>query len=145
MKEFLTAKDVRDRFGLNRTTLWRWEKAGKFIPAKTPGGRRRYAAADLEALLGVQKQPSGQPRCDIYCRVSTQKQSETGNLQRQKERLLAAAVDRGFQIGRVYTEVASGLNENRRELARLFRDATADPPQVLLIEFKDRLARFGFR
>ncbi|MHB9146488.1 MAG: helix-turn-helix domain-containing protein [Symbiobacteriia bacterium] len=62
MKEFLTAKDVRDRFGLNRTTLWRWEKAGKFIPAKTPGGRRRYAAADLEALLGVQKQPSGQPR-----------------------------------------------------------------------------------
>ncbi len=66
-------------------------------------------------------------------------------MQRQKERLLAAAVDRGFQIGRVYTEVASGLNENRRELARLFRDATADPPQVLLIEFKDRLARFGFR
>ncbi|MHB9144314.1 MAG: MerR family transcriptional regulator [Symbiobacteriia bacterium] len=60
MKE---AKDVRDRFGLNRTILWRWEKAGKCIPAKTPGGRRRYAAADLEALLGVQKQPSDQPRC----------------------------------------------------------------------------------
>ena len=72
-------------------------------------GRRRYAAADLEALP------------------------------------LAAAVDRGVEIGRVYTEVASGLNENRQELARLFRDATSDPPQVLLIEFKDRLARFGFQ
>lgn len=37
------------------------------------------------------------------------------------------------------------MNENRRELAKLLKSAAADPPQVLLVEFEDRLARFGFR
>ena len=43
------------------------------------------------------------------------------------------------------TEVASGLNEKRRKLNRLFKMASDRQIDVVVIEFKDRLARFGFR
>ena len=42
------------------------------------------------------------------------------------------------------SEQASGLNEKRRGLRRLFRRAAAGEIDVVLVEFKDRLPRFGF-
>ena len=41
-------------------------------------------------------------------------------------------------------ERASGLNEKLRGLHRLFQMATEGEIDVVLVEFKDRLARFGF-
>ena len=62
----------------------------------------------------------------------------------QKERLVSAATAKGYGLACVVTEQASGLNEKRRGLRRLFRLAAASEIDVVLIEFKDRLARFGF-
>jgi predicted site-specific integrase-resolvase len=42
-------------------------------------------------------------------------------------------------------EVASGVNENRRGLARLLKAAANGRFDVLLVEHQDRLARFGYR
>ena len=41
-------------------------------------------------------------------------------------------------------ERAPGLNEKRRRLCRLLRMATEGENDVVLGEFKERLARFGF-
>jgi len=79
----------------------------------------------------------------IDARVSSEKQAESGNLPRQKERLLAAAAARHDEMAAVVAERASGLNEKRRGLQRLFRLADASEIDVVLVEFKDRLARFG--
>ncbi|MBC7345154.1 MAG: recombinase family protein, partial [Clostridia bacterium] len=38
----------------------------------------------------------------------------------------------------------SGLNEKRKGLARLFRMAREGKMDLVVVEFKDRLARFGF-
>ena len=46
---------------------------------------------------------------------------------------------------KVFTEVASGLNEKRRKLNRLLKMTCDRQIDVVVIEFKDRLARFGFR
>lgn len=51
----------------------------------------------------------------VYCRVSTKKQQENGNLQRQRERLLQYCQDKHYPVVAIYEEVARGLNDHRRE------------------------------
>lgn len=123
-------------------TVYRWEKAGRLHPVRLPTGQRRFPASEVEALLHGEARAV--PRCAIYARVSSGKQVEAGNLDRQRERLVAAAADRRYRLVATITERASGLNEKRRGLKRLIRLAAADEIHVVLIEFKDRLARFGF-
>lgn len=44
----------------------------------------------------------------------------------------------------VVSEQASGLNENCRGLKKLFKLASKGEIDIVLVEFKDRLARFGY-
>lgn len=44
----------------------------------------------------------------------------------------------------VVSEQVSGLNEKRRGLKKLFKLASKGEIDIVLIEFKDRLARFGY-
>ncbi|WP_197648376.1 recombinase family protein [Sulfobacillus thermosulfidooxidans] len=48
-------------------------------------------------------------------------------------------------VVRVFQEQASGINENRKELHYLLIMAEQREFQRLLIEYPDRLARFGYR
>ena len=51
-------------------------------------------------------------------------------------------MEKDYNILGIYEEVASGLNENRRELIKMFR--RIDEVKKIVIEYDDRLARFGF-
>lgn len=75
----------------------------------------------------------------VYARVGSSGQSE--DLDRQVARLCSWATGRGLEVGRVVAEVGSGLNGKRRKLMRLLSD-----PEVgtIIVERRDRLARFGF-
>jgi len=54
---------LADRYGLSPETLRVWEREGRIPPAyRTPGGHRRYGAAQveaIEALLGLTCAPGG--------------------------------------------------------------------------------------
>lgn len=52
--------------------------------------------------------------------------------------------DRGYQVVGVYREVASGLSENRRKLTQALKRFENREADILIVEFKDRLTRFGF-
>ena len=123
-------------------SVYRWEKAGRLHPVRLPTGQRRFSASEVDALLHAKARAV--PRCAVYARVSSGKQAEAGNLDRQRERLVAAAAEQGYKLVAAVTERASGLNEKRKGLHRLFQMAASDEIDVVLIEFKDRLARFGF-
>lgn len=60
-------------------------------------------------------------RCAVYARVSSDKQRAAGNLDRQLERLRQATAERGYEVVIAIRERASGLNEKRKGLRRLFR------------------------
>lgn len=47
---------------------------------------------------------------------------------------------KGYQIEKVISEIGSGLNDNRPKLEKLLTDKTID---IIIVEHKDRLARFG--
>lgn len=74
----------------------------------------------------------------LYARVSTRKQKD--HLTSQLERLREYSLAKGYVVSKETTEIASGMNENREKLTSLLKDPSWN---VLVVEYKDRLARFG--
>jgi len=74
----------------------------------------------------------------IYCRVSSHDQK--ADLIRQEQRLRDYCSAKGWTVRTVYSEIASGLNDNRSKLNKLL-----EMNCNIVVEHKDRLTRFGFR
>lgn len=139
----LTAHQIRERYGLHRNTLYKWEKQGLLHPVRTPGGRRRYRREEIERLLSLGlevPQAKPKPRTVLYARVSTRKQEAF--LKNQIARLEAFAKEQGWTY-EVIAEVASGVNENRRGLIKILNRAKNGELERVVVEYEDRLARFG--
>lgn len=77
-------------------------------------------------------------RVAVYARVSSSDQGP--DLERQAGRVTTWAAAHGMAVTDVVTEVGSGLNGKRPRLARLLADASVE---VIVVEHRDRLARFG--
>ena len=88
--------------------------------------------------LVVEPEPEASGRVVAYCRVSSADQKS--DLDRQVARVVQGATKLGFAVGEVVCEVGSGLNGRRRKLHRVLSDPVAT---VLVVEHRDRLARFG--
>lgn len=74
----------------------------------------------------------------LYARVSSSQNKD--NLITQMSRLQDYASARGYRVAHSVSEVGSGLNDSRKKLLDLL-DKDWD---VLVVEHKDRLTRFGF-
>lgn len=77
-------------------------------------------------------------RVVVYARVSSHDQR--GDLDRQVARLTQWATENGHDVGEVVCEVGSGLNGKRPKLRRVLSDPSVS---VVVVEHRDRLARFG--
>ena len=154
---YLSIKAASYLIGVCTKTLRRWDKAGWFLPAfRTAGTHRRY---DRHVLLqfGQQKRaslpkrtlttPSAAyaPRAVLYGRVSAARQNQSGDLARQLAELTHYCQQKGYTLVRSYTDIGSGLNDQRRGLLHLLRDAAAQQFEVLVVHYADRLARFGLQ
>jgi DNA invertase Pin-like site-specific DNA recombinase len=77
----------------------------------------------------------------IYCRVSTNKESQESSLKRQEEELVKLAEKEGYEIVSVIKEQASGYDLERDgilEVLQLIKDTRID---LLLIQDETRLGR----
>ena len=136
----LTAQRAKELYGIHRNTLLNWEKKGLLKPVRTPGGKRRYKKEDIEKLLGMLEEET-KPKAVLYTRVSTKKQKEY--LKNQIRRLEDFAKSKGWNY-QVISEIASGVNENRRKLKKLLNMVKRGEVEKVVIEYPDRLARFGY-
>lgn len=144
MDVLLTQKQVLEWMNISRLTLLRWEEKELVHPIRLESGHRRYRKSEIEQLLGLEITNTDNVNCVIYSRVSTKKQQNTGNLERQTNRLKAYAENKDYNVIEVYEEVASGINENRRQLNRLMKKVAKEDVHIVLAEYKDRMARFGY-
>lgn len=144
-KHMFSATEAGKMLGVCTKTIHRWDAAGKIHAVRTPGNQRRIPATEILRLQGQSQSVQTRQRCVIYARVSSKKQDVDGNLERQKNRLLEVAQQKGYYVTRIIIEQASGINENRRGINKLFELISKDEVDIVMIEFKDRLARFGFR
>ena len=140
-KEYLSAGEAARVLGVSVKTIQRWDKAGLLPVIRTVTNQRRIPVDAIHQLLNA---PGKSLRCAIYARVSSAKQEQEGNLTRQVERLQQVASERGYRVVALIQEQASGLNEKRTGLKRLFHLIDQQEIDLVLIEYPDRLVRFGF-
>jgi len=74
----------------------------------------------------------------IYSRVSSH--NKQGDLITQIELCETFCISKGWEITKIFKEIASGMNDSRKQLLKLF----SMPPGRLVVSYKDRLTRFGF-
>jgi excisionase family DNA binding protein len=142
-EKLLTLQEACRRLGIHPNTLRKWDKQGKIRVVRTIGGRRRIPESEVERLMGFAK-PDVSKKTAIYVRVSSHDQKQKGDLERQKQSLLDYAKSRGYEVVAVLEDVASGLNEKRKSLSKLFDFVEERKVGVVIVAFKDRLTRFGF-
>ena len=134
-------REVAELLNLSVSGVKKWIKEGK-IRAIRVGRFWMIPESEVRRLLfGVK--PS-EIRAVIYARVSSHKQKKDGNLNRQIERLRSYCSAKGYKAVDVITDVASGLKEDRSGLLKLFDIVEKRQIDVVVVEFKDRLTRFGF-
>ncbi|MEU3457857.1 IS607 family transposase [Micromonospora sp. NPDC006766] len=115
--------------GVTYQTAWRRVRDGRMpVPVRqVPSG-----------TWTVDKAPAAAGRVVAYCRVSSGDQES--DLDRQAVRVVEGANAQGLAVAEIVTEIDSGLDGKRRKLHRLLADPTG---AVIVVERKDRLARFG--
>jgi len=134
-------REVAELLNISVSGVKKWIKEGK-IRAVRVGRFWMIPESEVRRILYGTK-PS-EIRAVIYARVSSHKQKKDGNLDRQVERLRAYCSARGYRVIDVVTDIASGLNEDRKGLLKLFDIVEKRQADVVVVEFKDRLTRFGF-
>lgn len=124
-------REWAEQNGLHYQTAWKWVREGKMpVPVtRTPSG----------TILVNVSEPGTTGRTVLYARVSSH--DHRGDLDRQVARLSEWTTGQGMAVDEVVTEVGSGMNGRRRRLARILADPTAS---TVVVEHRDRLARFGF-
>ena len=147
---FLSACEACALLGVTTKTLARWADQGKVKCIRpNKNGHRRY---DVTSFKTAREQAESNGAEDesaeeenrptvtvnaIYARVSTRKQA--GDLQRQVSALKAKYPDHV-----VITDIASGLNFNRKGLKALLQLCFEGRLQKVRVAHKDRLCRFAF-
>lgn len=144
MERIFPLNEAARLLGVSTSTIRFWEKQKKIRCLRTVGGRRRVSESEIKRLRGDVAPPK-EVKTALYGRVSSHEQKAKGDLERQLERLKAAAGE--LALGEpvyVFTDVASGLSDKRKGLSRLMELSAQGAITDVVITYKDRLTRFGF-
>ena len=127
---YMKLSQYAKKYGIHYTTAYRLWKNGHLKGKQLPTG--------TILLFEEQLKESPQNRAVLYARVSSSENKS--NLETQLSRLRDYASAKGYTIVKEIKEVGSGLNDKRPYLEKVF---TVDNWDILIVEHKDRLARFG--
>lgn len=140
--------EVAELLGVTVPTVIRYCETNLLPFHKTEFGHRRILAEDVYNYLVSQNMvydDTDSTKSDvIYARVSTHKQAERGDLERQVEKVKLYAIDQNVHNLIVKTDIASGLNEHRKSLLSLIDMVQKGEVSRIFVLCKDRLTRFGY-
>lgn len=147
-KDSYTTGEVAKIVGVNPQTIILWDKKGKLSFSRTPTNRRVISKEKLLPFLydnDMLVYDDDRNKHDvIYARVSTSKQKERGDLDRQVAKVLEYTNTVSTNNLMVLSEVGSGLNDNRKQLNKLIQLVMDDKVNRIFVSYKDRLTRFGY-
>lgn len=77
----------------------------------------------------------------IYCRVSTEKETQESSLVRQEEELTAFALAQGYEIARIFTDQHSGYDMEREGLLDLLSFIKEEEIKAVFVQDETRIGR----
>jgi len=139
-ERLLRPKEVCQRLGISYPTLARWVREGRIRAVRTAGGKYRIPESEVRRIaegLPISKEV----RAVIYARVSSP--GQRGDLEGQIQYLRQYCSSKGYKVVDVLSDIASGLRADRRGLLKLLDYVVNRQVDVIVVAYKDRLARFG--
>lgn len=134
----MKANEVLKVLKITRPTLCKYVKTGRVKATRLPNGQLDYDEDSVLRAAGL----STDRVSVVYARVSTAKQKR--DLQSQIDTVVKYANENGFNVHKVYSDVASGLSYDRGEFKLLLDDVINRKVKRVFVENKDRLTRVSF-
>ena len=113
--------------GISLSTAYRWLKSGKIVEDfRTFGNHRRFNLHTIQSKF-----------------LETSKAKENKDLERQKEKLIHYCHENNYNKVEVIEDLGSGLNYKKSGLKKLINLILHKQINILVINHKDHLLRFG--
>ena len=139
-------KDVAAMVGVTTKTLREWDSQS---PIFKHTKYSNFSYMEKETLIEflnkkglLYNDPQDNTRDVVYARVSSHKQKESGDLDRQVLHLVQSCPN--LQNALILSEVGNGLNDKRKKFNQLLQMILNDEVNWVFITYKDCLTRFGF-
>ena len=135
----MKAKEVLELLQITRPTLTKYVKEGLIEVTTLPNGRYDYSKESVYKIFnkGVKR------KTYIYARVSTTKQNK--DLENQIDMLKQFCFSNGYEVSKVYSDIASGISfEKRKDFFKMLDDIISGKVERVIISYKDRLSRVGY-
>lgn len=136
-----TVNQAAAELNVTPATIRNWARKGKIKTTRTPGGHRRINEDELNRLKGEQPITNNRVTA-LYARVSKNTKPAQEDLNRQTQVLELYAASHGWTTI-VIQDVGSGLNYDKPGLKELIKLIETNQIKRLVINYKDRLLRFG--
>lgn len=138
MKSYIKISTYAELMGISKKTAYAHFHQGKIKGYQDKSTGTIYVE-DVFSTVDEIEHVRNPNEVILYARVSSSQNKD--NLETQLDRLRSYAYARGYTVVDEVKEIASGLNDNRKQLSKILgRDDYAK----LIVEHKDRLTRFGF-
>ncbi len=115
MQRYVGIGDASEALGVSIGTLRRWERTGKLVGERTPGGHRRYDLAKLRPER-FRAEEEASRRTTAFARVSSHDQRD--DLERQQQLLELYCARQGWTF-EVVSDLGSGMNYHKKGLKKL--------------------------
>lgn len=123
---------------ISRQTLVKYVKNGDIRVVMQANKQYDYNEEDVYRKAGLSENRVNV----VYARVSTSKQKS--DLENQAETLISYCNANGVKVDKVYKDIASGMNFERKQFRSMLEDVLNYRISSIYITYKDRFSRISF-
>lgn len=123
---------------ISRQTLVKYVKNGDIRVVMQTNKQYDYNEEDVYRKAGLSENRVNA----VYARVSTPKQKR--DLENQAETLISYCNANGVKVDKVYKDIASGMNFERKQFRSMLEDVLNYRIRSIYITYKDRFSRISF-
>jgi len=137
----MKASEVRKILNITQPTLSKYANNGLIRFIKINKYHYEYNDEDVYKIIGIKKNKRSR-KIVSYSRVSTGIQKS--QLDDQSNRIYEYSISKGLNLDEQYKDIKSGMNFERKAFQELIENVIKGNIELVIIENKDRLVRFGF-
>jgi putative resolvase len=137
----MKASEVRKILNITQPTLSKYANNGLISFIKINKYHYEYNDEDVYKIIGIKKDKRSR-KIVSYSRVSTGIQKS--QLDDQSNRIYEYSISKGLNLDEQYKDIKSGMNFERKSFQELIENVIKGNIELVIVENKDRLVRFGF-